>query len=63
MTCELKPHDSRHPYVASLKGCGHGVLFKDYCKDCDIVSTLSMYESAIRRAQRCLEKLHQLDDL
>lgn len=28
----MSEHDPHHPLVRSLKGCGHGVLFTDYCR-------------------------------
>ena len=60
MTYELKPHNPDHPYARRFVGCGHGVLFTDYCKDCEIVSLQSTYKSAIRRVQACRDGLRRL---
>ena len=60
MTYELKPHNPDHPYVRRFVGCGHGVLFTDYCKDCEIVSLQSTYKSAIRQVQACRDGLRRL---
>ena len=60
MTYELKPHNPDHPYVRRFVGCGHGVLFTDYCKDCEIVSLQNTYKSAIRRVQACRDELRRL---
>lgn len=59
MTTE-KEHDPNHPYVRRLVGCGHGVLFTDYCRDCEIVSIKTRYKSAIRTVQSCRNELRRL---
>ena len=53
----MKDHDPHHPYVRKLIGCGHGVLFSDYCKDCEIVAVQEQYKNAIRTVQRCRNEL------
>lgn len=60
--CTVKPkeHDGQHPYVRSMRGCGHGVLFTDYCRDCEIVSVQEQYHNAIRTVQRCRNELRRL---
>lgn len=60
--CAVRPkeHDAQHPYVRSMKGCGHGVLFTDYCRDCEIVSVREQYRNAIRTVQRCRNELRRL---
>lgn len=44
----MSEHDPHHPLVRSLKGCGHGVLFTDYCRDCEIVQLHDQYKRAVR---------------
>ena len=53
----MKEHDPTHPYVRQLVGCGHGVLFRDYCVDCEIVETREKYRAAVRTVQRCRDRL------
>lgn len=55
-----KPHDPQHPYVIRCVGCGHDVLFTDYCKDCEIVSVQERYRTAIRTVQQCRNDLRRL---
>lgn len=55
-----KPHDPHHPYVLQMRGCGHGVLFRDYCRDCEIVSVQERYKTAIRTVQHCRNDLRRL---
>ena len=55
-----KPHDGQHPYVRTLKGCGHGVLFTDYCRDCEIVKLQEQYKNAIRTVQSVRDRLRVL---
>ncbi|MFX3574168.1 hypothetical protein [Ralstonia mannitolilytica] len=57
---ELKPHDPNHPYVRTLKGCGHGVLFTDYCVDCEVVSLYDQYKQAVRTVQSVRNNLRRL---
>lgn len=56
----MKEHDPNHPYVRKMVGCGHGVLFTDYCKDCEIVAVQEQYKNAIRTVQRCRNELRRL---
>lgn len=56
----MKEHDPHHPYVRKFIGCGHGVLFTDYCKDCEIVAVQEQYKNAIRTVQRCRNELRRL---
>lgn len=56
----MKKHDPNHPYVRKWIGCGHGVLFTDYCKDCEIVAVQEQYKNAIRTVQRCRNELRRL---
>ena len=58
----MKPHDPNHPYVRRLVGCGHGVLFKDYCKDCEIVGLLSQHKSAKKTIERTEKRLRELGE-
>ena len=58
----MKPHDPNHPYVRRLVGCGHGVLFKDYCKDCEIVGLLSQLADAKRTVERTTKRLRSLGE-
>ena len=52
-----KPHDAMHPYVTKLVGCGHGVLFSDYCQDCEIVDLQRQYRDAVRRVQYIRDRM------
>lgn len=58
----LKPKisDRAHPYVGSLVGCGHGVLFTEYCRDCEIVSLQDQYRAAIRTVQAVRDRMRVL---
>ena len=60
--CWTKPkeHDGQHPYVRKLIGCGHGVLFTDYCKDCEIVALQEQYRSAVRTVQSVCDRMRVL---
>lgn len=61
--CKLvKPKDSdrEHPYVKKLVGCGHGVLFTDYCQDCEIVDLQRRYREAVRTVQHVRDRLRVL---
>ena len=55
-----REHDPNHPYVRKFIGCGHGVLFTDYCRDCEIVSVKERYKTAIRTVQSCRNELRRL---
>lgn len=55
-----KEHDPHHRLVRTLKGCGHGVLFMNYCKDCEIVSLQEQYRSAVRTVQSVRDRLRVL---
>lgn len=46
--------------VRTLKGCGHGVLFTDYCRDCEIVGLQEQYKNAIRTVQSVRDRLRVL---
>lgn len=56
----MSEHDPNHPYVKKFIGCGHGVLFSDYCKACEIVSVQERYKNAIRTVQHCRNDLRRL---
>lgn len=56
----MRDHDPNHPYVRTMKGCGHGVLFADYCVDCEIVSLQDQYKRAIRTVQSVRDRLRVL---
>ena len=57
---DTKEHDPNHPFVRTLKGCGHGVLFTDYCRDCEIVALRERYRTAIRTVQEVRNRLRAL---
>lgn len=52
-----KEHDGHHPFVRKLIGCGHGVLFTDYCRDCEIVGLMDEYKRAIKTVQRVRDRM------
>ncbi|USE78856.1 hypothetical protein NDR89_19660 [Cupriavidus gilardii] len=60
MMKELKPHDPNHPYVRTMKGCGHGVPFTEYCVDCEVVSLHEQYKLAVRTVQSTRNNLRRL---
>lgn len=49
-----------HPYVRGLVGCGHGVLFTDYCRDCAVACVQEQYTAAVRTVQRLRNELRKL---
>ena len=55
-----KPHDPHHRYVLTMRGCGHGVLFRDYCRDCEIVQLTEQYRNAVRTVQRVRDRMRVL---
>lgn len=57
---EPRPHNPNHPYVLRLVGCGHGVLFTDYCRDCEIVGVMEQYNRAVRTIAQCRNQLRRL---
>lgn len=57
---KLAENDPNHPYVKTLKGCGHGRLFTEPCVDCEIVGILDEYKRAIRTVQRSRDRLRAL---
>lgn len=59
-TVRPKEHDPHHPLLRTLKGCGHGVSFNDYCKDCEIVGLQEQYRNAIRTVMRVRDRLRVL---
>mgnify|MGYP000423289729 CR=1 FL=1 len=56
----LRQHDAQHPYVRSLKGCGHGRLFSEPCVDCEIVGLRQQYKDAVQTVMRVRNKLREL---
>lgn len=60
MSEPLKGYDPKHAYVRRMIGCGHGVLFRDYCRDCEIVSLMDKYRRAIRAAMQCRDALRRM---
>ena len=60
MLIEPKPHDPHHRYVLTMRGCGHGVLFRDYCRDCEIVQLREQYRNAVRTVQRVRDRMRVL---
>jgi len=60
MLIEPKPHDPHHRYVLTMRGCGHGVLFSDYCRDCEIVQLTEQYRNAVRTVQRVRDRMRVL---
>ena len=40
METEARDHDPSHPYLRTLKGCGHGRLFSESCVDCEVVGLM-----------------------
>ena len=60
MTEHLRQHDAQHPYVRSMKGCGHGRLFSEPCVDCEIVGLRQQYKDAVQTVMRVRNRLRQL---
>ena len=44
----------------SGKGCGHGKLFTEYCKECEIFDTERMLHDAQRRVVSLTKRLEEL---
>ena len=40
-----RDHDPAHPYLRTLKGCGHGRLFSEPCVDCEVVGLMEEYKA------------------
>ena len=59
-TSQPREHNPAHPYVRNFVGCGHGKLFTEYCKDCEIVGVQEQYKNAVRTVQRCRNELRRL---
>lgn len=55
-----RDHDPAHPYVLTLKGCGHGRLFSEPCVDCEIVGLMNEYTRAVKTVQRVRDRMRQL---
>lgn len=53
-------HDPKHPYVMRMIGCGHGVLFKNYCRHCEIVGVMEQYKNAVKTIAKCRNELRRL---
>jgi hypothetical protein len=56
----VSERDPNHPYVRKMIGCGHGVLFTDYCRDCEIVGVMDKYKRAVRTIARCRDDMRRL---
>lgn len=56
----LEMHDPQHQYVRHFVGCGHGVLFKDYCKNCEIILLVANYKNAQKTIQRVRNRLKEM---
>lgn len=59
---QAKPHDPNHPYVRRLVGCGHGVFFQNYCRDCEIVGLREQYRMAVQTVMRVRNRLRALGE-
>ena len=57
---EQKAHGEQHPYVRKMIGCSHGVLFTDYCQECEIVGLIDEYKRAVRTVQRVRDRMRVL---
>ena len=60
VTEPLRQHDASHPYVRSMKGCGHGRLFSEPCVDCEIVGLRQQYKDAVQTVMRVRNRLRAL---
>lgn len=43
------------------KGCSHGKLWAEYCRQCEIIDTTRMRDEAVRRAAMLNERLARLE--
>ena len=57
---KLAENDPNHPYVKTLKGCGHGRLFTEPCVDCEIVGLIDEYKRAVKTVARVRDRLRVL---
>lgn len=55
-----RDHDPAHPYLRTLKGCGHGRLFSEPCVDCEVVGLMDEYKRAVKTVQRVRDRMRQL---
>lgn len=60
MSEPLRPHDPNHPYVRKLIGCGHGRLFSQPCRECEIVKLQAEYKQAAKTIARVRDRLRVL---
>ena len=49
-----------YPYVSKWIGCGHGKLFTEQCRECEIASLRDEYKSAIKTVIRIRDRLRML---
>jgi hypothetical protein len=56
----LRQYGPSSPYVLNLTGCVHGMLFREHCKDCEIVGLRQQYKDAVQTVMRVRNKLREL---
>lgn len=56
----LEMNDPQHQYVRRFVGCGHGVLFKDYCRDCEVILLVANYKNSQKTIQRVRNRLKEM---
>ena len=57
---EIRDNDPTHPYVRTLKGCGHGRLFSEPCVDCEVIGLMDEYRRAVKTVRRIRDRMRQL---
>ena len=60
MSDPARDHDPEHPYLRTLKGCGHGRLFSEPCVDCEVVGLMDEYKRAVKTVQRVRDRMRQI---
>lgn len=58
-----REHNPDHPYIKRFVGCGHGVLFRDYCRECEIIALIQEMKAAQRALVRTRARLQILGRL
>lgn len=54
------PHNPDHPYLRRLVGCGHGRLWKEPCRECEIAGLMDEYKHAVRTVARVRDRMRVL---
>lgn len=53
-------HNPDHPYLRRLVGCGHGRLWAEPCRECEIAGLMDEHKRAVRTVARVRDRLRVL---